>query len=154
MNDGWLVVLGMVLGTVVLFIVERRRRKRERREHNFTRFRWRADDRDRAVHFGREIFAKTGDPYLDPESYDSTWEYAQAVRAHCEISRDLCEIEIATSTVEHDGMRHRVAKLVIEELSTPTLLCNPDLLQSRVNRDDRPVTCLRCLMKEQDGGGG
>lgn len=151
MNDGLLVCIGMTIGVVVLFVLERRRAARHRRQRALQTLKWRADDRNTAVEFGKGMFYETGDPALDPEAYDSYWEYASVVREHLGLS-DLCEIEAGTATALIDGVRHRVARLHIEGITTPTLLCNPDRMQSRVDWAGSPVTCLRCLAKEADDG--
>lgn len=145
-------VIGTALAAIALYVLERRRVVRGKRERALQTFRWRADDRDRAVQFGQDMFAKTGHPYFDPANYDSHWEYAEAVREHLDLPW-LCDIEVGTATAMRDGLRHRVARLRVEDYVTPTLLCNPDLVQSRIDAGDLPVTCVRCLAKEQDEDG-
>lgn len=127
--------------------VMKRRHARRRAAFNKKRFQWRVDDRDNAVEHGKALFASTGDPRYDPENYDSTWEYAAVVRAFFTLDAPV-DVIIVARTVVIDGACHRAVMLRTEELLVPSLLCNPDLMQPRVDDVDRPVTCLRCLAKE------
>lgn len=145
-----IVVIALAFLFGAMFVIHRRDIARSQRKRALQVLGWRADERDRAAQFGKDMFAKTGDPDYDPDNYDSTWEYAQAMRDSVELTREWVDIDVSPTTVERDGVRHRVARLVINGFSVPTLLCNPDLLQSRVDKGERQVTCLRCLTKEMD----
>jgi hypothetical protein len=146
----WPVVVIMAIA-IVMFVRERRHTMRERHERVMQVYGWRRGDRDRAVKFGKDMFASSGDPYLDPDAYDSEWEYAEGVREHLDLPQ-ICDIETGRRTAtDSGGVRHRIAVLCIEDLRIATLLCNPDVLQTRTDPAGHAVTCLLCIMKEHDG---
>lgn len=133
---------------VIWWRSETRKRERERRARIMDMLQWRVQDRDRAVATGLLMRQGGNYPHLDPGLYDSTWEYAEAVRRECGLNRPWVDFDTAEGTVEIDGVRHRIARLAFEGFTMPVLHCSRDTMLRSYEPGAETVTCLACLAKE------
>jgi len=116
----------------------------------------RAHERNHHCELGRRLHV-LGVPSMDPNLYDSKWEYAEVVHRHLvgDISTGV-HMYIETTfmrqvTVDHDGLVHLVAWLAHDGFKIPVLFCCLDTkITTPVDNDPNTfrVTCMRCTMKD------
>jgi hypothetical protein len=155
----WAIALTIICAAFSAWVIRyqwrdlKRRQARRRDAFNQQMFKHYVQDREYDASHGLALYAMRGDPDLDPEAYDSTWEYAEVVREYYDLP-STGDLSALPMTFSHDGVQHRVAVLAVYELRVPVLFCNADRALSRHDFaacvDDGVVGCLRCLAKEQE----
>lgn len=153
-------ILCVVL-SVWSFVDSRRRARHYTVERRARLLKQRIEERDTWVKNGHAMW-HAGMRTLDPSLVTSDWDYAQLVRLHMlgpqAIGAAWVDVEIDTEafrmTVTRDGVVHFVALLKYDAYQQPVTLCSHDLVGGdRVKpwSHGSRVTCLRCLVADQDG---
>lgn len=150
-----LVVFATLVGFIVYTLIQHDRRQvreqRARSDKDWTERR--RHERDHYCRLGMQLHA-AGTADMDPDLYDSKWEYAATV--HRSLVGDISmgvrvRVEPGCQVTEHqDGLVHQVVWLTHDDLKIPVLLCSFDMqVTTRVvdDRDALRVTCLRCALK-------